>query len=106
MKQLPLYNPAFIAAEKGFKDWLDILGFAPITVYNLPHAVREFLKWLEGRKYTCLTDVTADMIANYYDYLKRRPNARHEGSLSNAYLNKHQHPHPARVFNRARLIKL
>jgi len=90
MKQLPLNNPAFISVESGFKDWLEILGYAPITVYNMPNGVREFLHWLGEGGITPLKEVNVDMIADYYCYLKGRCNERREGRLSNAYLNKHQ----------------
>jgi integrase/recombinase XerD len=74
MKQLPLYNPAFIEAERGFKEWLDILGYAAITAYNMPNAVREFFHWMERKKHAELTDIIADDITNYYAYLKIRKN--------------------------------
>ncbi|MBS1600826.1 MAG: hypothetical protein JST75_21580 [Bacteroidetes bacterium] len=90
MKQLPLSNSAFVTAETGFKEWLDILGYAAITVYNLPHAVREFLHWLEVREFTGLHNITGELLSNYYAYLKNRPNIKRDGGLSNAYLNKHQ----------------
>ncbi|MBS1600830.1 MAG: hypothetical protein JST75_21600 [Bacteroidetes bacterium] len=66
MKHLPLSNAAFIAAETGFKEWLDILGYASITVYNLPNAVREFLYWLEEREFTRLNNVTGELLSDYY----------------------------------------
>jgi integrase/recombinase XerD len=90
MKQLPLYSPPFVQAERGFREWLDILGYAPTTVYNLPNAIREFLHWLEGQAYFLLLDITGQMIREYYEYLKTRPNITQGGGLSNAYLNKHQ----------------
>jgi hypothetical protein len=52
MKQLPLQSPSYAYAERGFKEWLDILGYSPTTVYNLPNAIRELLHWMEqqGKK--------------------------------------------------------
>ncbi len=90
MKHLPLHNPSFIDAERSFKEWLDILGFAASTVYGLPNAIREFFHWLGQQGCEQLTDITSDDITNYYAYLKNRPNYRLGGGLSNAYLNKHQ----------------
>lgn len=90
MKQLPLQSPSFAYAERGFREWLDILGYAPTTVYNLPNAVREWLHWMEGKGCTQLHQLTTLNIADYYDYLRERENLTRGGGLSNAYLNKHQ----------------
>jgi integrase/recombinase XerD len=90
MKQLPLYSPPYVQAEKGFREWLDILGYASTTVYNLPNAIREFLHYLEGQAYFLLVDITGQVIHEYYEYLKTRPNNVRGGGLSNTYLNKHQ----------------
>ncbi|MBS1598421.1 MAG: tyrosine-type recombinase/integrase [Bacteroidetes bacterium] len=90
MKQLPLYTAAFVQAEKDFREWLEILGYAPTTVYYMPNFIREFLHWMEQQAYFMMVDISAQAINEYYQYLKSRPNMTHEGSLSNAYLNKHQ----------------
>jgi len=90
MKQLPLQSPSFASAERGFGQWLDILGYAPTTVYNMPHAVRELLHWMEGRGKTQLHQLTSVNISDYYDHLRERENITRGGGLSNAYLNKHQ----------------
>lgn len=90
MKQLPLQSPSYAYAERGFKEWLDILGYAPTTVYNLPNAVRELLHWMETKKQTQLQQITSQHITDYYDHLRERENQTRGGGLSNAYLNKHQ----------------
>jgi integrase/recombinase XerD len=90
MKQLPLQSPSFAYAERGFQQWLDILGYAPTTVYNMPNAAREFLHWMEQKGKTQLHQIASVNIADYYDYLRERENITRGGGLSNAYLNKHQ----------------
>ncbi|TXJ23514.1 MAG: hypothetical protein E6Q24_17525 [Chitinophagaceae bacterium] len=90
MKQLPLQSPSFAYAERGFGQWLDILGYAPTTVYNMPNAVRELLHWMEAQGKTQLHQLTSINIADYYDHLRERENITRGGGLSNAYLNKHQ----------------
>ena len=90
MKQLPLQSPSFAYAERGFKEWLDILGYAAITVYNMPTAIRELLNWMEGQGKMQLQQLTSINISDYYDHLKKRENVTRGGGLSNAYLNKHQ----------------
>jgi integrase/recombinase XerD len=90
MKQLSLQSPSFAYAERGFGQWLDILGYAPTTVYNLPNAVRELLHWMEAKGKTQLHQLTSVNISDYYDHLRERENVTRGGGLSNAYLNKHQ----------------
>lgn len=75
--------------EKSFKEWLDILGYAPSTVYNLPSHVREFFHWLEQQGCSQIQQIDTQMIKKYYDHLTTRANLRRGGGLSAAHLNKH-----------------
>ena len=89
MKNLPLKTDAYQYVEKAFREWLDILGYAPSTVYNLPNHIREFFYYLEQRGVVNIQNLTTPMIKEYYQQLKHRSNQRQAGALSNAYLNKH-----------------
>lgn len=87
MKQLPIESENFKYIEKSFKEWLDILGYASTTVYNLPNMLREFFNWLETRNITHVTKITTEHIKQYYNYTKQRANTRFGGGLSNASIN-------------------
>ena len=89
MKNLTLENPSFRYLEKSFGEWLDVQGYAPSTVYNLPLHVRELLHYLEGQRLNNIKDLTVHNIRDYYEKLKERSNHRRGGGLSNAHLNKH-----------------
>lgn len=89
MKNLPLKTDAYQYVEKAFREWLDILGYAPSTVYNLPNHIREFFYYLEQRGVINIQNLTTSMIKEYYQQLKHRSNQRQAGALSNSYLNKH-----------------
>ena len=89
MKKLNLDNTSFRYLEKSFGEWLDILGYASSTVYNLPHHVREFLYYLEKQGITTINQLAHKHIKQYYDQLKERSNQRRSGALSSSYLNKH-----------------
>lgn len=89
MKQLPIKSENYQYIENSFKEWLDVLGYAPSTVYNLPNHIREFFYWLEQHNYTHITQLEISHIKTYYKGLKCRANERRGGGLSNAYLNKH-----------------
>jgi integrase/recombinase XerD len=89
MKQLSIKSESFQYVEKSFREWLDILGYAPSTVYNLPNHLRELFHWMEQQGHTQLKDLDTPQIREYYQQLKSRTNQRRGGGLSSAYLNKH-----------------
>ncbi len=89
MKQLSLTSPSFIYLEKAFRDWLDVLGYAPSTVYQLPVMLREFFHYLEQKGHTHINQIDTPIITAYYDELSQRKNNRTGRGLSNNYLNVH-----------------
>lgn len=89
MKKLNLENASFRYIEQSFREWLDILGYSKVTVYNLPNMVRELLHYMEGQKLNNIKDLTVQTIEEYYQQLKERSNQRKDGALSNGHLNKH-----------------
>lgn len=89
MKHLHLENTSYIYLEKAFGEWLDILGFSKMTVYNLPISVREFLYYLEQNQINQLTMLNPKHIKEYHNYLNTRTNERQGGALSNNYINAH-----------------
>jgi len=89
MKKLELENASFRYIEQSFREWLDILGYSEITVYNLPNMIRELLYYMEKQRLNNIKDLTIPTIESYYQELKERANQRREGALSNGHLNKH-----------------
>lgn len=89
MKKLTLKNQSFIYIEKSFREWLDILGYAESTVYNLPNHIRELFYFLEQNNINHIKQLDNQIITAHYKSLKTRGNERLGGGLSNAYLNKH-----------------
>ena len=89
MKNLNLENASFRYIEKSFREWLDILGYSEVTVYNLPNMVRELLHYMEEQRLNNIKDLTVQTIEEYYQKLKERSNQRKDGALSNGHLNKH-----------------
>lgn len=47
MKRLPITSPAYKYTERSFSQWLDVLGYAPDTVYSMPVYVRALLHYCE-----------------------------------------------------------
>ena len=89
MKLLQLSNTSFRYLEQSFKEWLDIVGYAPTSVYYMPLHVRELLHYLEGKGMKNIKELDGKHIQRYYNKLKERSNQRREGGLSNNHLNKH-----------------
>ena len=90
MKKLKLQNDVFKMFVTNYKEWLDILGYAESTVYQLPIHLQEFFYYAEQHHIKTLTEITPKTIKDYYNELKERANERRNGSLSKSYLNKHQ----------------
>ena len=90
MKKLKLQNAIFKMFVVNYKEWLDILGYAESTVYQLPNHLQEFFYYAEQKQIKTLTEITPKTIKEYYKELKERANERTSGSLSKSYLNKHQ----------------
>ncbi|HET6243912.1 MAG: tyrosine-type recombinase/integrase [Bacteroidetes bacterium] len=89
MKHLHLKSSNFKHLEQGFKEWLDILGYAETTVNTLPVHVRELLNYLETiKQITHITQVKPRHISEFIKYLKTRRNNMYGGSLSASHINK------------------
>lgn len=89
MKKLILKSENYQYIENSFREWLDVLGYAPSTVYQLPTHIRELFYYLEQQGVTHINHVDTKQIKVFYNQLKIRTNQRFGGGLSNAYLNKH-----------------
>lgn len=89
MKKLLLNNHSYEHLEKGFAEWLDILGYCEGSVYTMPNIIRELLHHLEKEKIQSIRELKQKHLQSYYQYLNSRGNARRGGGLSNNYLNKH-----------------
>ena len=89
MKQLPLESEAFRYVEQSFREWLDVLGYAPNSVYKLPLHVREFLNYLEGKGIQQIGAIDVQHFHDHFQHLRGRTNTRTGGGLSNGSLNKH-----------------
>ena len=61
MKKLLLKNESFQYIEKSFREWLDILGYAESTVYNLPNHIRELFYYLEQNNINNIASCSKDL---------------------------------------------
>ena len=89
MKQLQLQSESFRYLVNSFREWLDTLGYAPSTIYQLPNYVQEFFHHLEKKGIVRIELIDTHDFRDHYENLKGRGNTRRDGGLSNGYLNKH-----------------
>ena len=87
MKHLNVESDHYNYLEKGFKEWLDVLGYAQRTVQGSPIQVRELFHHLEQNNITHITHVKARYINGFIDHLKHRSNLMHGGGLSTSSIN-------------------
>lgn len=87
MRNLPLKNASYEYLLTAFKEWLDILGYNPQTVYNMPSMVREFLHFLEQQDCNQINQLQTKHYKDYFKHLSTRPNQRRGGGLGNVYIN-------------------
>lgn len=89
MKKIVLQNSSYEYLEKAFTEWLDILGYCAMSVYNIPSIIREFLSYLEKQDVRHIKHLQSKHYKNYFAHISSRSNERRGGGLSNNYLNKH-----------------
>lgn len=91
MKKLPIKTPSFRYVEQSFREWLDMLGYAPKTVKSMPWRVREMLHYFENKGVTNLKEIDSKQIKIYFEqHLKQRASTGHKGgALESATLNNH-----------------
>lgn len=74
---------------QSYKEYLQILGYAPPTVKSWPIHVREFLHWLETRSINSIANIESRHITEFIYYIKQRGNKRSKGTaLSSSSINK------------------
>lgn len=89
MKKLILKNSSYQYLQLGFGEWLDILGFNPMTVKQMPVLIREFLHFLESKNINHISHLKQQHYKDYYVHIYGRANQRRGGGLSNNYINQH-----------------
>ena len=89
MRNLILKNSSYEYLEKAFFEWLDILGYNSMSVYNMQNIIREFLHFLDTQGVSQINQLTQKNYKEYFNYISSRANKRRGGGLSNNYINKH-----------------
>lgn len=89
MKQIAVNNISYIKLLESFREWLEILGYAPVSVISHPRVMREVFGFMENIHVQNINDLENEHIYAYFDYLKERRHTRTNQLLTNGFLNKH-----------------
>lgn len=74
---------------KSYQEYLQVLGYATVTVQSWPIHVREFLHYIETNGVQSILSVESSHIANFINHIKQRTNKRTKGTaLSSSSINK------------------
>ena len=74
---------------KSYQEYLQVLGYAAVTVQSWPIHVREFLHYIETNGVQSILSVESSHIANFINHIKQRTNKRTKGTaLSSSSINK------------------
>ena len=87
MKHLKIKSTHYNWLLQGFKEWLDIIGYAERTVNGFPVQIRELLHYLEGKNIMHITQVKSRHISDFIRHLKYRSNLKYGGALSASSIN-------------------
>ena len=81
-------NSNYKHLHDSYKQWLNILNYAPKTQYSYGLHVAAFLSWLTENKVPQLTHLRKDHSKQYRRYLQTRENQQYGGCLNHYTINK------------------
>ncbi len=84
-----LHSPTYARLQDSFKVWLQTLGYAPTTVYNLPRHAAEYLCWQEHQGNVTLDSLTASSANAFISHLQLQTGIRTGRGHSAGHLNKY-----------------
>ena len=89
MLSLEIKSTHYNYLVKSYKEYLQVLGYAIVTVQSWPIHVREFLHYIETKNIQSITAIESSHISDFINYIKRRTNRRTKGTaLSSSSINK------------------
>ena len=74
--------------RQSFREWLDLLGYSPLSAPYLADSLRNFLYYQEQQGKLALVQLTASDARNYIHWLQQQTGERTKRPFSNNHLNK------------------
>ncbi|WP_119081112.1 tyrosine-type recombinase/integrase [Chitinophaga alhagiae] len=84
-----LHSPTYARLQDSFTVWLQTLGYAPMTAYNLPRHASEYLGWLQQQGNTHLDALTASSANAFISHLQLQTGIRTGRNHSAGHINKY-----------------
>jgi site-specific recombinase XerD len=84
-----LHSAEYQLLQKGFGQWLQTLGYAPITVTSLPRLLQEFLHYQEQGGKPSLVDLQAVDASAFIEMIKIKIGPRSGRGYSAGHINKY-----------------
>jgi site-specific recombinase XerD len=84
-----LHSPAYAQLRDSFKQWLQTLGYASTTVYNLPRHAAEYLHWQEQQGNSTVAAITPASANAFISYLQLQTGIRTGREHSVGHINKY-----------------
>lgn len=78
----------YLLLLKGFTEWLQVLGYSPLSVPGTTNTVKHFLHWLEVNHKTEVLQINPSDGSAYLVALQSRMGYRTNRPISGSYLNK------------------
>lgn len=88
MKSLPIRSRHYHYLLKSFTEYLQLIGYASVTVKSWPVHVREFLHYIENESIQNITAIKSQHTINFITHIKNRKNKSKAGGLSSSSINK------------------
>lgn len=89
MLSLEIKSTHYNYLVKSYREYLQVLGYATVTVQSWPIHVREFLHYIETKNIQSITAIESSHINDFINYVKQRTNKRNKGTaLSSSSINK------------------
>jgi integrase/recombinase XerD len=81
-------NPSYTVLTAAFKQYLQTLGFAASSCYDYPLFITAFLKYLQQKNITHITQLTIKHIYDYYFFIETKRSERTGQTFGTAHLNR------------------
>jgi integrase/recombinase XerD len=85
----PLHSDQHRLLRQGFTEWLQVLGYAPMSVTYLPRHLQEFLHYQEANGKYSLGELTASDATAFIQHQQTRTGIRTSRAFSAAHINKY-----------------
>jgi integrase/recombinase XerD len=89
MKNKPLQSAAYKLLLQSFTEWLELLGYSPLSIPSHTTSLKDFFEYQESNGKLSLEQLTASDASHFIQYLQNKVGERTHKALSNNHINKY-----------------